>query len=136
MAEQTVVSREQIKASLLERVAHLISIKDTLSEIERNDHVERVVKVGIVDNNPVAYSTLSVDGVLPAEYKAFVDNYFANAKLIMPANVTLTEVDDVEGHKCVHQRLVPDMALVDPRVLVVTYYSANSGDDIVFFVSS
>ena len=102
MAEQTVVSREQIKASLLERVAHLISIKDTLSEIERNDHVERVVKVGIVDNNPVAYSTLSVDGVLPAEYKAFVDNYFANAKLIMPANVTLTEVDDVEGHKCVH----------------------------------
>ncbi len=80
----------------------MISIKDTLSEIERNDHIERVVRVGIVDNNPVAYSTLSVDGVLPAEYQAFIDNYFENAKLIMPANVTMTLVDEVEGHKCVH----------------------------------
>lgn len=71
----TTSSRNKLKAELIVRAHKLIAESDKLNEVERNDSIGKIVKVGMINQNPVVYVTLSVDGLLPSEYKSFCDNY-------------------------------------------------------------
>ena len=103
----------------------------------RDDHIGKVVRTHAVDGNHVVSTTLSIDGVMPEEFKKYTDNYMENVpKTFTEQKLELTKLDDDEGHKCVLQKFTPAMPMVSARSMVVTYYPCHSGDDVVFIVSS
>ena len=53
--------------------------------------------------------------------------------------MTLKELEEDDGHKCVLNRMIPSGFFgffIAPRSFIVTYYYAHEDDDVIFIVSS
>ena len=93
-------SRTAIKDSLLAKATkYMTEAKGWTVFLDENS---KVVKTAVNDGNITTHTELSVDGVMPEDYRRFLDNYFENIKQCVPSNLTLTKVEDDEGHTCVH----------------------------------
>ena len=84
----------------------------------------RKVYVEWIDGCPVMVNILSIDGVLPEEYKEFLapTNVVVNLRKMSPPNATFNHIDTDGGHVCLHNRIVPNIPFVSPRTFITTLY--------------
>ena len=91
------------------------------------------------NNDPIMAHYITIDGLTPADFKGFTDNFLVGCQNMPPppkGKVAFNALETLEGRPVAHHRMDPDTMFVSARSTIVTYYTVPAGDNHTFVVSS
>ena len=132
-------AHDAIQAQLIQYAAEITAACANQKPTEEDAATNR--KVYIFDHNkePVMAHFVTINGLTPADFKNFTDNYLANMKAMPPpekGKPSWNALETIAGRQIAHHRMDPDVFMVSARSMIVTYYNVPVEDGHLFIVSS
>ena len=133
MVEQ--IDRSAIQAELLAFVKPLWDHQDPANLKEADAATGKKLYTQKVDGQTTVQVAMQVDGVFVDDWRKFTADWAKNMFGVSD-QITITQLADHQGHKCVHQRTKVAIPLVADRSMFQTYYRLDEGDSHIFIVST